>query len=124
MGRSLVRAALVHNDSVCAIGQSHTTDTPESMRSVYLSSCSDAASPETYGHQQNYPPLLCDMRVRASVSSALQTVLARFGSIDIVASCSGHGIIGTCGGQSEADIRDQFETNFMGTLSIIQLTWS
>ena len=122
MGRSLVRAALIHNDRVCAIGQSHSTDTTESMRSLHLSADSTISTEEPQLKQQNYLPVLCDVRVRSTVSSALQTALIHFGSLDIIANCSGHGIIGACEDQSEADIRNQFETNFMGTLNIIQLS--
>jgi NAD(P)-dependent dehydrogenase (short-subunit alcohol dehydrogenase family) len=122
MGRSLVRAALIHNDRVCAVGQSHSTDTHESMRSLHLSAESTASTQESKWGQRNYLSILCDVRVRSTVSLALQTALSVFGSIDIIANCSGHGIIGACEDQSEADIRNQFETNFMGTLNIIQLS--
>jgi NAD(P)-dependent dehydrogenase (short-subunit alcohol dehydrogenase family) len=122
MGRSLVRTALIHQDRVCAIGQSHSSDTFELMRSLHLPPISDASSQNPTYWQRNYLPLLCDVRVRSTVSSTLLTVLSHFGSIDIIANCSGHGIIGACEDQSEADIRGQFETNFMGTLNIIQLS--
>lgn len=122
MGRALVRAALTHNDCVCAIGQSHSTDTAEFMRSFHLPPTSDVASQRSNSRQETYLPLLCDVRVRSTVSSAFEAALSYFGSIDIVSNCSGHGIIGSCEDQSEADIRNQFETNFMGTLNIIQLS--
>jgi NAD(P)-dependent dehydrogenase (short-subunit alcohol dehydrogenase family) len=122
MGRSLVRAALIHDDRVCAIGQSHSTDTPESMRSLHLTPPSGTVFQESVAREKNYIPLLCDVRVRSTVSSAFQVAQSHFGCIDIVANCSGHGIIGACEDQSEADIRNQFETNFMGTLNIIQLS--
>lgn len=37
-------------------------------------------------------------------------------------SCTGYGIIAACEDQDACDVRSQFETNFMGTLNIIQLT--
>jgi NAD(P)-dependent dehydrogenase (short-subunit alcohol dehydrogenase family) len=122
MGRSLVRAALFHSDRVCAIGQSHSTDSAESMRSLHLPPSSYRASGDFILEQQQYLPLLCDVRGRSTVSTVLQTALSHFGSIDIIANCSGLGIIGACEDQSDADIRNQFETNFMGTLNIIQLS--
>jgi NAD(P)-dependent dehydrogenase (short-subunit alcohol dehydrogenase family) len=121
MGRSLVRAALRHDDRVCAIGQAHSTDTLESMRTLHLAS-SKPSSQDRFIQKQDYLPLLCDVRVRASVSSVIRTALSQLGSIDIIVNCSGHGIIGACEDQSEADVRNQFETNFMGTLNIIQLS--
>lgn len=122
MGRSLVRAALIHNDRVCAVGQSYSTDTIESMRSLHLSADSTTSTEESKLKQENYLPLLCDVRVRSTVSSALQTALFHFGSLGIIANCSGYGIIGACEDQSESDLRNQFETNFMGVLNIIQLS--
>lgn len=37
-------------------------------------------------------------------------------------SCTGYGVIGACEDQDSCDLRSQFETNFMGTLNIIQLS--
>ena len=37
-------------------------------------------------------------------------------------SCTGYGIIAACEDQDAYDVRSQFETNFLGTLNIIQLT--
>ena len=42
--------------------------------------------------------------------------------MDIVANCSGYGVIGACEDQDEYEIRNQFETNFWGVLNIIQLS--
>lgn len=36
-------------------------------------------------------------------------------------SCSGYGVIASCEDQDTCDLRSQFETNFLGTLNIIQL---
>lgn len=122
MGRTLVRTALAHNDCVCAVGQSHSTDTAESMRSLHLPATSTTSGQESLSHLHNYLALLCDVRVPSTVSSAFQACRSFFGSFDIIVNCSGYGIIGACEDQSESDIRNQFETNFMGTLNIIQLS--
>lgn len=37
------------------------------------------------------------------------------------ASCSGYGVIASCEDQDTCDLRSQFDTNFLGTLNIIQL---
>lgn len=42
--------------------------------------------------------------------------------MDIIANCSGYGVIGACEDQDDYEIRNQFETNFWGTLNIIQLS--
>src|ERR1700761_725124 len=39
-----------------------------------------------------------------------------------LSSCSGYGVIGACEDQDSCDLRSQFDTNFLGTLNIIQLT--
>lgn len=70
----------------------------------------------------NYLGLLCDVRIRDSVEAAIQKSIAHWGRIDIIANCSGYGIIGACEDQDEYEIRNQFETNFWGTLNIIQLS--
>lgn len=41
---------------------------------------------------------------------------------DILNSCTLYGVIGACEDQSMADVRAQFETNYFGTLHIIQLS--
>ena len=69
-----------------------------------------------------YLGLLCDVRVRSAVAAVIEKTMTQFGRIDIIANCSGYGVIGACEDQDEAEIRNQFETNFMGTLNIIQLS--
>jgi NAD(P)-dependent dehydrogenase (short-subunit alcohol dehydrogenase family) len=52
----------------------------------------------------------------------IQDTISHFGRIDVIANCSGYGVIGACEDQEDDEIRNQFETNFMGTLNIIQLS--
>jgi NAD(P)-dependent dehydrogenase (short-subunit alcohol dehydrogenase family) len=103
MGRSLVKSALAHGDFVTTVGRV-LESTPESM-----------VQPS-----ENCLGLLCDVRSKESVSRIVQRTLEHFGRLDVVANCSGYGVIGACEDQDEHDIRNQFETNFMGTLHIIQ----
>ena len=109
IGRSVVKAALSHNDLVSAVGRT-STDT--------LASLSDWSPLPS----ANCLPLLCDVRVRSTVDAAISASLKRWSRIDIVANCSGYGVIGACEDQDEFEIRNQFETNFGGTLNIIQLS--
>ena len=46
--------------------------------------------------------------------------LELFDHVDVIANCVGYGVIGACEAQDEFDVRNQFETNFIGTLHIIQ----
>ncbi|EOO02792.1 putative retinol dehydrogenase 8 protein [Phaeoacremonium minimum UCRPA7] len=103
MGRSLVRSALSHGDLVTTVGRTFESS-PEAMAN----------------QQENCLGLLCDVRARDSVARVFERTLDHFGRIDIVANCSGYGVIGACEDQDEHEIRNQFETNFMGTLHIIQ----
>src|SRR5436190_7679420 len=108
MGRSLVKAAASHGDLVVAVGRSFE-DTPAAMEKLR----------EEDDHCLG---LLCDVRARGTVQEVIDRSIAYWGRIDIIANCSGYGVIGACEDQDEFDIRNQFETNFMGTLNIIQLS--
>ncbi|KIX97017.1 uncharacterized protein Z520_07131 [Fonsecaea multimorphosa CBS 102226] len=108
MGRSVTKAALAHNDIVAAVGQSFQDDM--------------ASMKKWHDIPDRYLGLLCDVRVRSSVSSVMEQTMKKFGRVDIIANCSGYGVIGACEDQDEHEIRNQFETNFMGTLNIIQLS--
>ena len=76
----------------------------------------------TLTSSQTYLPLLCDVRIRETVDAVLKTSVAHWTRIDIIANCSGYGVIGACEDQDEFEIRNQFETNFWGTLNILQLS--
>lgn len=108
MGRSVVKAALSHGDLVTAVGRTFETST------------GDMAHLET--EHENCLGLLCDVRSRETVQAVITKSIEHWGRIDIVANCSGYGVIGACEDQAESDIRNQFETNFMGTLNIVQLS--
>jgi NAD(P)-dependent dehydrogenase (short-subunit alcohol dehydrogenase family) len=109
MGRSLVRTALNYNDLVCAVGQSRIDS---------LSTLQKSHS----GKSNSFLAQLCDVRIRSTVDAVIQRTIKHFGHIDIIANCSGYGVIGACEDQDEYEIRNQFEVNFMGTLNIIQLS--
>ncbi|KKA29493.1 hypothetical protein TD95_001596 [Thielaviopsis punctulata] len=103
MGRSVVKTALAHGDKVTTVGRIFETD-PQVM----------AAQPD------GCLGVLCDVRARESVARVIQHTIEHFGRIDVIANCSGYGVIGACEDQDEYEVRNQFETNFMGTVHIIQ----
>lgn len=121
MGRSVVKAALAHSDLVTAVGRAFNDDI-SSMQDQHPTS----PSSPTHSHRSNtespYLALLCDVRVRETVAAVYEKSLGHWGRIDIIVNCSGYGVIGACEDQDEYDIRNQFETNFWGTLNIIQLS--
>ncbi|KAH6850213.1 hypothetical protein B0I37DRAFT_108088 [Chaetomium sp. MPI-CAGE-AT-0009] len=104
MGRSLVKSALSHGDLVTTVGRVLETS-PEAIAMLNSDTCLGQ---------------LCDVRDGASVARVIQRTLTRFGRIDCIANCSGYGVIGACEDQDEHELRNQFETNFMGTLHIVQ----
>ncbi|KAL8767695.1 MAG: hypothetical protein Q9209_005875 [Squamulea sp. 1 TL-2023] len=106
IGRSVAKAALAHNDLVTGVGRSHE-DTLPSVQGTFR------AYPDCY------LPLLCDVRVRSTVEDAIQQSITHWGRIDIIANCTGYGVIGACEDQDDYDIRNQFETNFFGTVNIL-----
>jgi len=113
MGRSVVKAALAHNDLVTAVGRTFE----HSLPALQIWSPSIPHSPPS-----RCLGLLCDVRVRETVDTVIKKSIAHWGRIDIIANCSGYGVIGACEDQDEYEIRNQFETNFWGTLNIIQLS--
>ena len=113
MGRSVVKAALTHHDLVTAVGRTFENS---------LVSMKDWQQDSTSPTSSNFLGLLCDVRIRDTVEAVIQKSIAHWGRIDIIANCSGYGIIGACEDHDEYEIRNQFETNFWGTLNIIQLS--
>lgn len=67
IGRSLVKTALSHGDSVAAVGRTMEN----SMKQMQ-------------GWHERCLGLLCDVRVRETVRECIDACIARFGSIDIV----------------------------------------
>ncbi|KAK4044049.1 hypothetical protein C8A01DRAFT_31921 [Parachaetomium inaequale] len=104
MGRSLVKSALGHGDLVTTVGRVIET-APDAIATLNSDTCLGQ---------------LCDVRDGASVARVIERTLDRFGRIDCIANCSGYGVIGACEDQDEHELRNQFETNFMGTLHIVQ----
>ncbi|OJD21999.1 hypothetical protein ACJ73_06657 [Blastomyces percursus] len=108
MGRSLVKCTLAHDDLVAAVGRTFESS-PTSMEALH-------------SENRNCFGLLCDVRARQTVRAAIDKTIEHFGRIDCIVNCSGYGVVGACEDQDEYDIRNQFETNFTGTLNIIQLS--
>ena len=100
-----MRACLNHGDLVLAVGRTFENSL-ESMQAWH----------------ENCHGTLCDVRAQESVGKVIDKAIQQFGRIDIIANCSGFGVIGACEDQDEHEVRNQFETNFMGTLHIIQLS--
>ncbi|KAF2086865.1 short chain dehydrogenase/reductase [Saccharata proteae CBS 121410] len=114
MGRSLVRAALSHNDRVAAVGWTQENSVEQMARFA------QGNGPATANN--NCLGLLCDVRARETVAAVIERVKKQWGRVDIIANCTGYGVMGACEDQDEAELRAQFETNFIGLLHILQLS--
>ena len=121
IGRSIAKAALGHNDNVTAVGRAFQ-DTSTSLLELLPPPAPSDIAEATAPSDSNLLPLLCDVRIRETIDDVFQASLERWGRIDIVANCSSLGILGACEDQDEFDIREQFETNFWGTVNILQLS--
>jgi|TARA_R110002003_G_scaffold48_18_gene4058 NAD(P)-dependent dehydrogenase (short-subunit alcohol dehydrogenase family) len=66
--------------------------------------------------------LVCDVRVRATVDRVIKKSIEHWGRVDVIANSTGYGVIASCEDQDDYDLRNQFTTNFLGTLHIIQLS--
>jgi NAD(P)-dependent dehydrogenase (short-subunit alcohol dehydrogenase family) len=65
-------------------------------------------------------PLRLDVTDQHGVFRAVQQTAAHFGSLDIVVNNAGYGHFGMVEELSDADVRDQMETNFFGALWVTQ----
>ncbi|KAF2128679.1 NAD(P)-binding protein [Dothidotthia symphoricarpi CBS 119687] len=106
MGRSLVRAILAHGDQCTAVGWTQE-NTPEQIEKWQDKNCLG---------------LLCDVRVRETVEHVIKRSIEHWGTVDVITNCTGYGVIAACEDQDDYDLRNQFNTNFLGTLHIIQLS--
>ncbi|RMZ70881.1 short chain dehydrogenase reductase family [Pyrenophora seminiperda CCB06] len=106
IGRSLVRAILAHGDQCTAVGWTEES-TPEQMKKW---------------NSRNCIGLLCDVRVRETVHQVINKSIDHWGQVDVIANSTGYGVIAACEDQDDYDLRNQFSTNFLGTLHIIQLS--
>ena len=102
-GREWAIAALDRGDRVAATARDTTT-------------VDDLVS--TYGDA--VLPLALDVTDRAACVAAVRTAHERFGRLDVVVNNAGYGQFGTVEELSEAESRDQIETNLFGALWVTQ----
>ncbi len=65
-------------------------------------------------------PLELDVTDAAQARNAVRQAHAHFGKLDVVVNNAGYSLVGTVEEASEADIRAEFDTNYFGTLHVIQ----
>jgi NAD(P)-dependent dehydrogenase (short-subunit alcohol dehydrogenase family) len=102
-GRVWAQAALERGDKVAATARD-------------ISDLSDLAA--RYGNA--LLPLRLDVNDRAEVFRAVDSACAHFGRLDVVISNAGYALFGTVEECTEEQSRAQFNTNFFGTLWVMQ----
>lgn len=72
------------------------------------------------GHDVSALALRLDVTDRKQVASAVKEAEARFGAIDVLVNNAGYGYRGAVEEADEIEVRELFETNFFGLVSMIQ----
>ncbi|GAB3683320.1 oxidoreductase [Angustibacter aerolatus] len=102
-GREFALAALERGDGVAATARDAST-------------LDDLV--ERYG--ERVLPITLDVTDKAAAGAAVQQAHERFGRLDVVVNNAGYGHFGAVEELSEADLRDQLETNLFGALWVTQ----
>ncbi|MBN1532429.1 MAG: SDR family oxidoreductase [Spirochaetes bacterium] len=71
-------------------------------------------------HRDNLLPLRLDVTDRGGAFDAVKLACDHFGSLDVVVNNAGYGLFGAVEEITEAQARDQMETNFFGALWVTQ----
>ncbi|WP_335988788.1 SDR family NAD(P)-dependent oxidoreductase [Glycomyces sp. MUSA5-2] len=103
LGREFTEAALGRGDKVAATARS-----TESFGELA----------EKYGDA--ILPLAMDVTDKAAVAAAVEAAVGHFGRIDVVVNNAGYAQVGAVEELSEAELRDEMETNFYGAVWVIQ----
>ena len=102
-GRIWAEAALKRGDKVAATARN---------------AADVAALKEQFG--DSVLPLALDVTNAEQVKLAVQEAHAHFGRLDVVLNNAGYSLVGTIEEGSEEDVRVLFDTNYFGTLRVIQ----
>lgn len=79
-----------------------------------------AAALRIGGIPENTVCLSCDVSKRDQVDAVMQTVLQKFGRIDVLVNNAGFGLNDSVEKMKLADLRGMFDTNLFGTIDCIQ----
>jgi NAD(P)-dependent dehydrogenase (short-subunit alcohol dehydrogenase family) len=100
-GRALARAALAAGDLVAA-----TARRPEQLADL------------TTEYGDSVHPITLDVTDPAAVAAAIAEARDRFGRLDVIVNNAGYANVSPIETGTDADFRDQFETNFWGVYNV------
>lgn len=100
LGRAFTEAALAHGDHV--VGTARDPHTMEGLATERLT------------------VLPLDVRDRDRVQATVQRAVEETGGLDIIVNNAGYGLVGAVEEFTEAEIRDQLDTNFYGAVWVCQ----
>jgi NAD(P)-dependent dehydrogenase (short-subunit alcohol dehydrogenase family) len=100
-GHELVRAALQKGHSVIA-----TSRTPQKVADEFKEA------------KDRLLAVSLDLRDPAQIDSTVQTVIDRFGRIDVLVNNAGHGLLGAVEEASDEEIANVYETNVFGLIRV------
>ncbi|MGW4340579.1 SDR family NAD(P)-dependent oxidoreductase [Rhodococcus koreensis] len=101
IGRELTKYALAEGEAVAALSRS-----TEALAGL--------------GPEDRLLRIDTDVRDAASVQSAIDQTVARFGHIDVVANNAGYGLFGAVEESTDAQARAIFDTNVFGVLNVLR----
>lgn len=81
---------------------------------------SDELSKETGYSGENFLPLEMDINSNEKVRETVDTIINKFGGIDVVVNNAGYGQLGTLEELSDEEARKNFDVNVFGTLNVIR----
>jgi len=76
-------------------------------------------SPEKY-KQSKFPILALDVKDEATISETVNTIIDKEGQLDVVINNAGAGITGPIEETPNAEIKNNFDTNFFGPINVIK----
>jgi len=76
-------------------------------------------SPEKY-KQSKFPILALDVKYEATISETVNTIIDKEGQLDVVINNAGAGITGPIEETPNAEIKNNFDTNFFGPINVIK----
>lgn len=72
------------------------------------------------GYEDNFLPLVTDLKSEESVASAFEQTINKFGKLDVVVNNAGYGLGGALEELTTAEITENFEVNFFAVVRVIR----